>query len=393
MSAEARREVLDWLQANRPELVADVIRGMIEGTPPTRTSAAPTRLKVKELYLLWLEDHGRKKKSYRKDEARSIPVLGYFGELYTDEVTKKEIGKFEEKRKGQKTRYGTPPAQATINREIMLLMAPLSWGERQRPKLCENMARGYEMADEDNIKSGRVTDAILEKIKPHMTPMGWAIVLVLYDSGMREMEGCTLKWTQFDHKTGRTSLLRTQVKARRGKGKARVPRLSKRALEAVLALPRLPKSEHVFTNMDTRNRKYGQRIGERWLYRQLELACERAGVTDTDDKKITFHTLRHSFAYRARVEWGWSERTIREVMGHKTAAAAERYGIVDTEEVDAAFDERDRIMAEEEARDRLAVAEEQGVIVPRTTKPRTGPKSKPSKNAESDDADVSERTD
>lgn len=347
MSADAARiaaDTLAWAQEHRPELVPELLRVILAGSMRAEVAKVPDpigapapRPKFEELYRKWWHDHGRTKTSHKADRSRSRAVLSFFGELTDEEIQPGKVREFEDRRLTQRTRYGRPPRPASINREIMLIRAVLNWGAKQDPPLCKNKLRRLAMADEDNIKAGRVTDTIMWKLRPHMNEVIWALCLILYDSGMREMEGCLLKWSQFDHETGRTRLLRSQVK---GKKMARLPRLTPRAIEAAMALPR--ECDYVFGNPET-----GEAYHPRYLYALLEKACAAAGVTDTDGQKITFHTFRHSFAYRARVEWGWSERTIMAVMGHKTRSAAERYGIVDDEEVDAAFDARDRLMADE----------------------------------------------
>ena len=335
----AAKLLKEGVDPERAAAYVRALRGDVQQAAPV-VAAPPARVKVlrtcDDLFAAYWQAEGRFRRSKAAIKSRWKHALRpFFGDMAIDEANSPEMAsKYRETRETQFTRYKSPPAPSTRNKEVLLLQRMFTWAEEAQEYGIRSRLHGLPMEDEDNIKTGKLTEAALEKLRPKCNPVTWALTLTLLDSGMREREACFLRWDQFDHETGRTRLLRTQTKNR----SPRLPRLSRRALDAVLALPRI--CDHVFASERT-----GKMYCVRHLYRMFEVAMEEAGVTGPNGEKITFHTLRHTFQYRSRVEWGWSERTIMAVMGHKTRSSSERYGIVDDEEVDAAYDRRDQIMS------------------------------------------------
>jgi len=141
------------------------------------------------------------------------------------------------------------------------------------------------------------------------------ILMMLYSSGLRVSECCNLKTNdlELDQKMGWV---------RNGKGgKDRMFILSDGVIEG-LKSHNSKGSEHLFSN------KAGKPLSARNLQKIVGTAARRAGLT----KKVSPHTLRHSFATHL-LESGESIRKIQELLGHSNLQTTQIYTKVSMDEL------------------------------------------------------------
>lgn len=124
------------------------------------------------------------------------------------------------------------------------------------------------------------------------------IIQVGYSAGLRVSEIINLKWNDIDF--NRDII---HIKLAKGK-KDRIVMLSQKVKEALQTLDQ-NKSKYVF--MTNRKGKYTSRT----LQKIIENLAKKAGIK----KKITPHTLRHSFATHL-LEQGTDIRYIKDLLGH-----------------------------------------------------------------------------
>lgn len=246
-------------------------------------------------------------------------------------------------RMGTTTRRLRAPAPGTVNRELERLRAVLNWavsvGELQPHPLCS-----MRMAPENNVQETKIRgeeefEILLQACaeEHHALP---ALVLLYFDGGLRRLEGMHAKWIDISRKAGGGGTLR--LTGRRTKsGKPRPVHLTRRTMLQLDALPRV--SEWIFANSwvyksGKKGRWFGEPYNAMYLYRCFERAVLASGLEPEPGEKITFHTLRRSFAYRARRRWKWPEQVIMRQGGWTTRSAFDRYGIVDDDELDEAMD-------------------------------------------------------
>lgn len=142
------------------------------------------------------------------------------------------------------------------------------------------------------------------------------ILMTLYATGMRVSELADLR-------TSDLSLSKALVRCRGKGGKERVIPLGARVIDKLRrylgeARPHLlenPAEDAVFVS--NRGKKYS-RIG---LYQMVRRYARRAGL---DDRGISPHTLRHSFATHL-LEGGADLRAIQEMLGHSVLTTTELY--------------------------------------------------------------------
>ncbi len=147
-----------------------------------------------------------------------------------------------------------------------------------------------------------------------------ALVMLLYSSGLRVGELVRLRPEDVDHERG---LLRV----RRGKGgKDRYTLLAHRAVEAV----------RLYTAACATDRWLfpGSRPDRHLTTRSVQKVVTRAARATGITKRVTPHTLRHSFATHL-LEGGTNLRIIQELLGHASARTTQLYTHVATSSFEA----------------------------------------------------------
>ncbi len=143
-----------------------------------------------------------------------------------------------------------------------------------------------------------------------------AIVEVLYSCGLRVTELCDLTLAALHVAEG---FLRCRGK----RGKERlvpIGGVARHALRSYLEKERPPLAlrgggpEHVFLSLR------GRRLGRETIGRLLEVATQRSGIK----KRVTPHTLRHSFATHL-LAGGAGLREVQELLGHADIRTTEIY--------------------------------------------------------------------
>jgi integrase/recombinase XerD len=136
-----------------------------------------------------------------------------------------------------------------------------------------------------------------------------AIIMLLYSAGLRMSELLNLRWTDIDN--SRSALIIRNAKGR----KDRMTLLSQ-ALREQLDLYRMKYStdKFVFAGIG------GDRYSSTSVNAIIRRSAKMAGIT----KKISAHTLRHSFATHL-LEQGTDLRYIQLLLGHESSKTTERY--------------------------------------------------------------------
>lgn len=149
-----------------------------------------------------------------------------------------------------------------------------------------------------------------------------AIIELLYSSGLRVTELCSLSFTQIDIKEG---FLRVT-----GKGnKTRVVPMGKEAIHhlqhyLLSGRPQLTKPK---TGSDVFISNRGTAISRKTVWLMLKNYAEKANI----EKNIKPHTLRHSFATHL-LSNGADLRVIQEMLGHADISTTEIYTAVNSSE-------------------------------------------------------------
>jgi site-specific recombinase XerD len=178
-----------------------------------------------------------------------------------------------------------------------------------RSQVVRDVPRPKRRKSLPTVLSRREVESLIEAVRH---PSSRALIMLLYSSGLRVGEVVRLRPEDIDRD-------RRLVRVRAGKGrKDRYTLLSHRALEAV-----------------NRHLLFQNRAGERWLFpgprkgrhvstRSVQKMVARARLRAGIKKRVTPHTLRHSFATHL-LEAGTDLRYIQELLGHSSSRTTEIY--------------------------------------------------------------------
>ena len=144
------------------------------------------------------------------------------------------------------------------------------------------------------------------------------ILMLTYSSGLRMSEVLNLKITDIDSQ-------RKQIKIEQGKGKKdRFTLLSEKVLPLLREYYLKYKPQfYLFEGPD--NKQYSTTS----IHKILSVAVKKAGI----NKRVTLHTLRHSFATHL-LEQGTDLRYIQSLLGHESSKTTEIYTHITTKGFD-----------------------------------------------------------
>jgi integrase/recombinase XerD len=177
-----------------------------------------------------------------------------------------------------------------------------------------------------HVLTSSEVEAVLDGID-HVSRIGLrdkALVEMLYASGLRVSELCALNL--FDVGEGKVRVM--------GKGnKERIVPIAARSLAAL--------DEYLVQRRDVEEdnsplfiMERGGRITRQEVWRVVKEATLKVGIK----KKVTPHTLRHSFATHL-LEGGADLRVIQEMLGHASISTTDRYTHISKAHLKRAFDE------------------------------------------------------
>ncbi len=171
-------------------------------------------------------------------------------------------------------------------------------------------------------------DEVKKLIKATPPKRDRLIVEFLYSSGCRVSECVKLKTENLDFKEKMASI-------RGGKGnKDRMIILSKEWLKHIKKYLKRKKIKSVFVF----SKKNGTPLSSDTVQRVVKKAAEKAGI----QKKVTPHTLRHSYATHL-LETGENIRKIQELLGHSDLSTTQIYTRVSTAELKKVKSPLDRL--------------------------------------------------
>lgn len=154
-----------------------------------------------------------------------------------------------------------------------------------------------------------------------------ALLEVLYATGMRVAEAAALSLGDIDWQSGRRG--EGELRVRHGKGdKERIVLLGRPAMSALKeyvqgarpTLMRRRKNELAAVTEAVWVNSRGTRLSSHAIYMLVLAYTERAGIR----KKVTPHTLRHSFATHL-LEGGADLRVVQELLGHISLSSTQIY--------------------------------------------------------------------
>jgi len=286
---------------------------------PTPEKVTPT---FEAYALAHLDGAGAQKKSKAGDKSiLDRALIPFFGKMTLDEITRADVERFKNARlagkliaEKHKRRQADNPSPQTVKNELGLLKCILNVAVDD--DLLPKNPAGNVKVDRFSNRRGRVIDAeelarLLMAVPPKKAPHLRPLMILAYETGMREAEILGLKWADVDLKLHVARLAETK------NGESRKVPLSEKAEKALAAWGRKDDT-YVFPARKVPGKDKAKGKGHlghvSHAFRRL---AERAEVED-----VRFHDFRHTFCTRME---GKDLRTIAAVTGHKTLAMLMRY--------------------------------------------------------------------
>lgn len=275
------------------------------------------KLTVLEAWELY-KPAGAGNDSAQTDEGRAAHILRHLGQRSAVSLTVEDVEKYRAARRRELTVRKTPPTPATLDRELELLKRMLNYAVSAK-KLESNPIKDAKFLRVPNVRRVIVGEEAFQRLYTAAEPELKPIVLVAFDTGMREREVLDLREEQVDRKGGRILLAPQDTKAE----EPRVVVMTSRVKATIEAIPQGLPATALFRNPAT-SQPYSD-ISKVWAR-----AMEAAGLQGT-----WFHDLRRSFVTKAR-KAGVPESVVMKMSGHRTRAVFDRYNVVEEEDLRAA---------------------------------------------------------
>lgn len=284
------------------KIYAKRITDVAEGKWFSNEAKKRTFEELKERYM---NEHSRVHKSFKshlRDQSSFNHLTGFFKGMRLADIVPARISEYKSLRLSE----GAQPA--TLSRELEVLRHALNlavreweWLERSpfekvRIERVNNKIERWLTKEEEK----RLLDASLPWLKD--------IIIFALNTGMRQAEILSLKWTEVD-------LFRRIVVALETKNKEKrtIP-INQTVFEFLKVKSKVQSiSGYVFSS------ESATKIDARNLLRAYYSARKQAKLED-----VRFHDLRHTFATRL-VQSGVDLYTVKELLGHKTITMTMRY--------------------------------------------------------------------
>ncbi len=260
----------------------------------------------------------RDKRSWRDDRSRAKHLLRFLGSRLAKDLNQADVDEYRTLRLAETTVRGGPPRPATLDRELALLKRIVSYAV-ECARLPSNPLAHVKPLRRPNVRQVYIDDATFAELVAAASPDLRPILVLAYDTGMRQGEIMNLRWSQVDLEAGIVRLGAEDTKTRR----ARSVYLTARALETLRRLPRRPGTDHVFASSRE----------ETWLVDVRGLFARARSAIGRPD--LWFHDCRRSFVTNARRQ-GVPESVVMKMSGHRTRSVFDRYSVVEDHDLRAA---------------------------------------------------------
>lgn len=262
------------------------------------------RILFTELVEKFLEYSKTNKKSYTRDITSSRVLLDYFGGKTVQQISSWHIEQYKSKRQKDITRFGKPPAKATINRELAFMKTMFSKAIKWNITNT-NPIKDVKLFKENNANLRILSNEEFNKLYNSANDFLKPFLLLAINTGMRRSEIFNLKWQDINYE--QEYIIVSDSK----NDESRVIPMNRVLKDTLENLDKNPDIEYVFSQSDGTPIKSVKTFF--WA------ALKSSGINH-----CRLHDLRHSFASRL-VMAGVDIVTVQELMGHKSIIMTRRY--------------------------------------------------------------------
>jgi integrase len=258
-----------------------------------------------ELRERYMKEHSivyKTAKSSLRDVTSFKHLSRFFSGLTLAEITPSKISEYKSLRRTEGAKV------ATLARELEVLKHSLNIAVKEWEWLERNPFEKVKIERVNNKIERWITPEEEQRLLDESLPWLREIIIFALNTGMRQNEILSLKWSQVDLFRRTATLIETKNKEKRT-----IP-INQTVLELLKVKSKVTSiSGYIFTSHN------GTKIDARNLLRAFYSARKKAGLED-----VRFHDLRHTFATRL-VQAGINLYVVKELLGHKTLTMTMRY--------------------------------------------------------------------
>jgi len=156
-------------------------------------------------------------------------------------------------------------------------------------------------------------DEVRKIILTEKNPQHKAMLMLLYETGIRVSELCGLKWKDVKSGSSRDEFV-GQITVMGKGGKTRAVKIRKRVWKALERIKVDSPDAPVFSSKRT-----GRHLSRQWIHRVIKRAGIRVGIPG-----LSPHWFRHSHASHS-IEGGASLPLVKSTLGHASITSTDRY--------------------------------------------------------------------
>jgi integrase len=299
-------------------LLAERMKDIRQGRNPELREVKP--ILFSKMIEVYLERHASTKKSPSSFETSTNILKNRFGKKLLQGITVADIEDFKAARLEEDVENGT------INRNLSILKGIFTCAGKWGMFGGENPAKKVELLEESPGRIRYLTpkeaEALLAKAKGHLR---LAILIALHTGG-RLSEVLKLTWSNVNLESGHLHYTKETTKSSKGRDIPIDPELDKALRAAREALRTARQAAGIIGDRNVI--RWGKRDIER-ITTAFTKARKDAGLPAKGPDKVTFHTLRHTFASWFMMNGGDLYR-LKGFMGHSDIKLTERYAHLST---------------------------------------------------------------
>ena len=311
--------------------------------------AGNLEMKMKDFVQVYMEERFPRLKEVTRETKYYVirdKILPYFGEMPINEITSKEIIKWQNMLLSYRDSDGKPYSKSYLKEIHTQINAIFNYAVRYY-KLPSNPASiAGNFGSDNEIKMNFWTTEEYLKFADQMMdePPFYYYFQVLYWLGIREGEALALTKEDFDFEKKTVTINKTYQVLKSGK--------------AIITTPKTPKSVRTITvpdflceelkdyfrmlPPDTGEDRIFYMLNKSVLYRHIKKGAAAAGI-----KKIRVHDLRHSHV-SLLINMGYSAVAIADRMGHESVHVTYRYAHLFPSVQQEMAEKLDQLMLEKE---------------------------------------------
>ena len=311
--------------------------------------AGNLEMKMKDFVQVYMEERFPRLKEVTRETKYYVirdKILPYFGEMPINEITSKEIIKWQNMLLSYRDSDGKPYSKSYLKEIHTQINAIFNYAVRYY-KLPSNPASiAGNFGSDNEIKMNFWTTEEYLKFADQMMdePPFYYYFQVLYWLGIREGEALALTKEDFDFEKKTVTINKTYQVLKGGK--------------AIITTPKTPKSVRTITvpdflceelkdyfrmlPPDTGENRIFYMLNKSVLYRHIKKGAAAAGI-----KKIRVHDLRHSHV-SLLINMGYSAVAIADRMGHESVHVTYRYAHLFPSVQQEMAEKLDQLMLEKE---------------------------------------------